>query len=143
MLDILDRLCRTLRMMNNNLGNGEDIPPNIMEFLIEEYNDSPHSTLSKYAEAEVSPNEVDGNPQLEDFMCNKLMKENVVKKLRDDWNVNGLSVRCLNESGKFDKVKRKLLPGRWNVKGNENGLFVCSQGDKIIKMPRWMIKTGF
>ena len=142
-LAILDRLCRTLRMMNNNLGNGEDIPPNIMKFLIKEYNDSPHATLSKYAEAEVSPNDVDGNPQLEDFICNKLMKENVVKKLRDDWNVNGLSVRCLNESGKFDKVKRKLLPGRWNVKGNENGLFVCSQGDKIIKMPRWMIKTGF
>ena len=141
-LSILDRLCRTLRTMNNNLGNDENIPPNVMEYLLEEYNNSPHSTLSKVLKRLVSPNEVDENPKIEDFICGKLMKENMITKLKDDWNVKGWTVRCFNEAGKFDKVKRKLLPGTWKVKGNEHGLFVCKQGENTIKVPRWFIKSA-
>ena len=139
-LSILDRLCRTLRTMNNNLGNDENIPPNTMEYLLEEYNNSPHTTLSKVLNRKISPNEVDKNPNIEDFICGKLMKENMIVKLKDDWNVKGWTVRCFNEAGKFDKVKRKLLPGTWKVKGNEHGLFVCEQGKNTIKVPRWFIK---
>ena len=141
-LSILDRLCRTLRSMNNNLGNDENIPPNVMDFLLKEYNNSPHTTLSKLAQKQVSPNDVDKDKRLEDFICGKLMKENMITKTRDDWNVKGWNVRCFNEAGKFDKVKRKLLPGTWKVKGNEHGLFVCQQGENSIKVPRWMIKTS-
>lgn len=45
-LSIIDRLCRTLRRMNYNLGYDKDINPNTMKQLINEYNNSPHKTLS-------------------------------------------------------------------------------------------------
>jgi len=142
-LSILDRLCRTLRTMNHNLGNDENITPDTMKFLIEEYNNSIHSTLSKEAGFAVSPNMVDRDEKLENKIINEIAKDNIIKKLKGNWNIKGLNVRCYNEAGKFDKVKKKLLPGKWKVMGNDGGLFVVKQGEKTMKMPRWMLKTVF
>ena len=41
---MVDRLMRTLRMMNYNVGNKNEIEPEIMQWLISEYNRSPHNT---------------------------------------------------------------------------------------------------
>ena len=149
-LALIDRLCRTIRRMNYNIGNGPDIDPKTMEYLINEYNNSPHTTLSSIVGKPITPNIVNDNPKIEDFIVETIAKENIMVKLRDDYNIVGRWCRCLNESGKFDKVKHKLLPGIWKVVGTENGLFKCQKykfvnhkalpEEFIIKLPRYMIK---
>ena len=141
-LDILDRLCRTIRRMNYNIGNGTNaITPPLMQKLLDEYNRSPHTTLTKILGFPASPNMVDNDKKLEDIIVNNAMKHNLIVKLKDNFNIVGQTVMCLNESGKFDKVKTKLLPGKWLVTGVEHGLFVCENGSNSIKLPRYMLKV--
>ena len=146
-LSLIDRLSRTLRKMNYNIGNNANINPKIMEYLINEYNNSPHATLSKIIGSPITPNIVNEIPQLEDFIVEQLMKENIKIKLRDDYNIVGKWCRCVNESSKFDKIKNKLLPGIWKVVGSEDGLFKCRQfidgkaTNNYIKLPRMLIKV--
>ena len=139
-LSLIDRLARTLRRMNYNLGNSTDINPKVMELLLEEYNNSPHQTLSAIVGKPVTPNMVDSSELLEDFIVESLLRENFKTKSQRDFNVVGKEVRCLNESSKFDKIKTKLLPGVWKVVGTDGGMFVCKQGENTIKLPRWMLK---
>jgi hypothetical protein len=118
-----------------------------MKYLIDEYNNSPHSTLSKIIGSPITPNIVNEMPQLEDFIVEQLMKENIKIKLRDDYNIVGKWCRCINESSKFDKIKNKLLPGIWKVVDTEDGLFVCQQYkegsplEHYISLPRMLIKV--
>ncbi len=139
-LSIIDRLSRTIRRMNFNIGNDANISPNTMEILIQEYNNSPHKTLSDIVGRPITPNMVDDNERLEDYIVWTRMRDNIKTKFKDDFDIVGRNVRCLNESSKFDKVKTKLLPGIWQVVGTDSGLFICMQGDNKIKLPRWMIK---
>ena len=111
-----------------------------MEFLIDEYNDSPHGTLSKILKRNVSPNEVDNNIHLETEICKYMARENFVIESNPDYKIDGY-VRVYNEANRFDKVKPKLLPGKWLVVERNNGLFKLNQGDVDILVPRWMIKT--
>ena len=82
----------------------------------------------------------DDNERLEDYIVWTRMRDNMKTKFKDDFDIVGRNVRCLNESSKFDKVKTKLLPGMWQVVGTDGGLFVCKQDDYSIKLPRWMLK---
>ena len=136
---LIDRLCRTLRTMNYNMGNNLNIDPEQMSFLIDEYNDSPHTTLSRLLGRPTTPNMVDADPKLEDSVVLKLLIENASIELQDDYDVIGKKVRILNEASVMDKLKRKLLPGIWEVISKQNGLFVCKQGLKTVKVSRWMI----
>ena len=146
-LSLIDRLSRTIRKMNYNIGNNANIDPPTMEYLLNEYNNSPHATLSKIIGSPITPNIVNEIPQLEDFIVEQLMKENLKIKLRDDYNIVGEWCRCVNESSKFDKIKNKLLPGIWKVVGTEDGLFICRQyngnvpTDNYVKLPRVMIRV--
>ena len=133
--------------MNYNIGNDANINPSIMEYLLNEYNNSPHATLSKIIGSPISPNVINEIPQLEDFIVEQLMKENLKVKLRDDYNIVGEWCRCVNESSKFDKIKNKLLPGIWKVVDAEDGLFKCRQyngnvpTDNYVRLPRVMIRV--
>ena len=140
-LSLIDRLSRTIRRMNYNIGNDANINPNVMEILIQEYNNSPHKTLSDIVGRPITPNMVDNDERLEDYIVWTRMRENMKTKLQDDFDIVGQNVRCLNESSKFDKVKMKLLPGIWQVVGTDRGLFICRQNDYVIKLPRWMLKV--
>ena len=138
-LALIDRLCVTLRRMNYNMGGNLSIDPDQMRFLIDEYNASPHSTLSRLLNGIVSPNLVDANPKLEDEVVLRLLIENASVDMEEDFNPVGKKVRILNESSKMDKLKNKLLPGVWNVTGRKHGLFICEQGPYEIKVSRWML----
>ena len=136
---LIDRLCTTLRRMNYNMGGNLSIDPDHMRFLIDEYNNSPHSTLSRLLERPTSPNMVDADPKLEDKVVLKLLVENASVDMERDFDLVGQKVRILNESSKMDKLKNKLLPGVWNVIGRDHGLFVCESGPYRIKVSRWML----
>ena len=128
--------------MNYNIGNGtKAITPPLMQKLLDEYNRSPHATLTQVLGFPASPNMVDNDKRLEDMIVRDAMQHNLKIKLKGDFNIVGKTVMCLNESDKFDKVKTKLLPGKWLVTGVEHGLFVCQNGSNIIKLPRYMLKV--
>ena len=137
---LIDRLTRTLKAMNYNLGNKHEIQPSVLAWLINEYNNSPHSTLSKILKRQVTPNEVDNDKRLERIIVSELSRENFIKRSRPEYQVSG-AVRVLNEADAFDKVKPKLLPGQWNVVGQKDGLIELEQNGNRIRVNRWMIKS--
>ena len=134
---LVDRLIRTLRTMAYLLTRKEEIDPKLMEYLVDEYNNSPHSTLSKYIRRPVSPNEVDANLELEEQVVKCVLAANFEAEL----STPKLSkyVRVYNDAHSWDKVKPKLLPGWFEVVGKEAGLVVLKQGKTILKVNRWMI----
>ena len=81
---LVDRLIRTIRLMNYNLGYPNEIPPLVMERLISEYNDSPHGTLSKILQKPTTPNEVDSDVHLETKIVKRLMAENFCVRNEND-----------------------------------------------------------
>ena len=117
-----------------------NIDPEFMRYLINEYNNSPHSTFRKYLKRDITPNEMDNNPLLEDKLVYQLTKANFLIRNQEDYDVNNQYVRIMNEAALFDKGKSKLLPGRFKVIGRDNNLFICSNGNYSIKVPRYMIK---
>ena len=137
---IIDRLIRTLRTMNYNLGNRLDIDPGTLQQLIDEYNNSPHSTLTRLLKRPTTPNEVNASVYLENRVVTELMKENLLTEMQDGYEVNG-RVRVFNDASSFDKLKPKLLPGKWDVVGKKDGLIRLKQGENEILVNRWMIKT--
>ena len=145
---LVDRVIRTIRQMNYNLGNRNEINPNVMEYLIDEYNKSPHTTLSQLLERNVSPDEVDNDVSLETEIVKQLRIQNFISETTQDrtlkpiWTDDGdTKVRVYNNAHSFDKVKPKLLPGKWDVVERENGMYKLRQNGIEIMVPRWMIKN--
>ena len=142
MLSILDRLCRTLRNMAFNMGvENQDIEPDIMQYLLNAYNSSPHTLFYNVLHLRLSPNDMDADKSLEDALCYHLSKMNFVIMNSNNYNIN-CPVRVMNDASLFDKLKHKLLPGIFQVIGKDGNLFICKQGDNIIKVPRWMIREA-
>ena len=112
----------------------------MMKYLIDEYNNSPHSTLTKYLKKPTCPNEVDSNVMLEQEFVKELMVENMFVKARPQYQVRKY-VRVYNNAHDMDKVKPKLLPGKWEVIGSDNGLLKLKQGKNELKVNRWMVKN--
>ena len=138
---LVDRLIRTIRLMNFHLGNDTEIQPVVMEFLVNEYNSSPHSTLSKILRREVSPNDVHENKSLEDEVVKELYIQNTEIELQKDFKLEpGTYVRVYNEASKFDKVKPKFLSGYWQVVQSNDAMVKLKQNDSEITVNRWMIQ---
>ena len=139
---LVDRLIRTIRLMNFHLGNDTEIQPSVMDFLINEYNNSPHSTLSKILRKQVSPNDVHENKSLEDEVVKELYIQNLQTELQKDFKLEpGTYVRVYNEASKFDKVKPKFLSGYWQVVQSNGALVKLKQNDSEITVNRWMIQS--
>ena len=142
LLSIMDRLCRTIRNMAYNVGViNQEIDPRMMSLIVNEYNNSPHTTFYKIFKKDITPNDMDNNPQLENKLCYQLTKQNFVIRNSKGYNIS-CPVRILNEASLFDKLKHKLLPGIFQIVGKDNNLFICKQGDTIIRVPRYMIRPA-
>ena len=114
----------------------------MLNYLIEEYNNSVHSTLSKIIGRDVTPNMVDADVMLETAIVKHLRRQNFLMENNPAYAVSKM-VRVYNDIPKRDmeKVKPKLLPGKWKYVGRENGLFKLQQNGNDIIVPRWMIKN--
>lgn len=137
---LIDRLCRTLRQMNSNLGNRNEINPPMMNYLIDEYNNSVHRTLTKILGKQVTPNDVDDDVELETELVKRIRLQNFTVDGALGYDVEK-EVRVYNDADNMDKVKPKLLPGTWQFVERVNGLYKLKQGDNTIIVPRWMIKN--
>ena len=140
---IIDRLCRTLRQMNNNLGNPNEINPPMMNYLIDEYNNAVHTTLSQVLKRKVTPNDVDEDINLENELVKRIRIKNFFVEESDAYQLKeGSKVRVYNDANFMDKVKPKLLPGTWEFVARNDGLYTVKNGKNIIKVPRWFIKDA-
>ena len=126
--------------MNSNLGNHNEINPPLMNYLIDEYNNSVHRTLTKILGQQVTPNDVDGNVELETELVKRIRLENFRMEGSLFYPIDK-TVRVYNDADNMDKVKPKLLPGTWNFVERVNGLYKLKQGSNTIVVPRWMIKN--
>ena len=137
---LVDRLIRTLRLMAYNLTHKSEIDPDLMNYLIDEYNNSTHSTLTKYLKRPTCPNDVDNNVMLEQELVKRIAVENMFVSSQPGYKVRKY-VKVYNNSHDMDKVKPKLLPGKWEVIGADNGLLKLKQGKNELKVNRWMVKN--
>ena len=119
----------------------QEIDPDIMNYLINEYNNSPHTSFYKIFKKEITPNQMDLNKELEDWFCYHVSKRNFIIKNSKGYNIK-CPVRVMNNAAMFDKLKHKLLPGIFTIEGKEGGLFICKQGNTVLKVPRWMIRPA-
>ena len=139
---LIDRLTKTLRNMSAIAYGTQSINPHMMEALINEYNDSIHSTLSRILKRNVTPNEMEASQDLRNEFVRLVSRHNVIKTLAPDFDVKS-KVYVMNEASSFDKLKPKLLPGMWHVigrKGPSSFILRNEEGHEIVA-PRWMLKT--
>ena len=142
MLGLIDRLTRTIRQLAYNLGvKNQDIDPDTMNYILDEYNNSPHTTFWNVLHRAITPKEMDNNPELEDEFVNILAKRKFLIKNQSEYDLEGKRVRVYNEAHVFDKVRPKLLPGLFDVAGRDGYLYVVKKGNNVLKLPRYLLKA--
>lgn len=139
-LGIIDRVIRTLRDMAYNMKIGI-ITPDIMKDLVHQYNIVPHETLSKYAGMKVSPQMVQDDPELEDFITRQIYHENYKVMNSIGFRLpEGTSVKVYNEKDSMLKRRSVIQPGRFTVKGFKNGLYtVIDDKNNTQLIPRYRL----
>lgn len=153
-LAIIDRFIRTIRDMAYNI-QIEQIQPKIMEMLVENYNNAPHTFLTKIIGYDVSPNMM--NPEMEEYLIRKItqMNYNIVNapgyKIPD-----GAHVSVYNEKDIMTKRRSITRPGIFTVKGWNNGMYsleknsanqlfmipfdtLITRETERLRIPRWKI----
>ncbi len=138
-LGIIDRVIRTLRDMAYNMKIGM-ITPNVMEDLVFQYNHAPHQTLSKYAGYPVSPQQVQNDHELENYIVRRICQENYNIKNSPGFKIEeGMNVKVYNETDKMLKRRSIIQPGEHKIIGFENGLYLVKSGKNIQKLPRYRL----
>lgn len=140
-LGIIDRVIRTLRDMAYN-GERGVITPEDMKDLVSIYNRAPHTTLSRFAGEEVTPEMVQNDPELEKFIMRRICQENYNVRKQDGYELEvGDEVKVYNDTDKFQKRRSIIQPGNHYVAYYENGLYniVDDEGNDQF-MPRAKIQ---
>lgn len=138
-LGIIDRVIRTLRDMAYNMKIGM-ITPNVMEDLVFQYNHAPHQTLSKYAGYPVSPQQVQNDHELENYIVRRIRQENYNIKNSPGFKIEeGMNVKVYNETDKMLKRRSIIQPGEHKIIGFENGFYLVKSGKNIQKLPRYRL----
>ena len=142
MLGMVDRFIRTIRQMAYNLGvKNQNIDPDTMYDILQEYNHSPHTTFYRILGKDITPSEMAQNPKLEDKFVSILAKKKFLIKNKPGYNLEKKRVRVYNEAHVFDKVRPKLLPGVFDVVGRDGYLYIVKRGQYTLKLPRYLLKA--
>ena len=142
-LALIDRLSRTIRDMNYNIyGAGrESIPPKVMNYLISEYNDSVHDTLSRIAGKKVAPNDVNDDPELENEIAFRVLRNNALVTNSKDFQLSpGEKVLVANDTDPMEKKRGAWLSSPYTVIGRTNGLVnLKNDAGNYLSVPRWKL----
>jgi hypothetical protein len=138
-MSVLDRLVRTIRDMQHQMGI-ESISPYLMEEILLQYNNSPHKTLSKIFHKSVSPNEM--TPEMENIMCDELQEENYNTLTNPNFSMKvGTPVLVYNDPDPMNKRRSVVRDGKYNIIGQKVGLVEIQGNDgKKTLIPRWKIR---
>jgi hypothetical protein len=105
-----------------------------VKMIIDSYNNDPHKTLSNLIGFNVSPAMVLNDVELEGFIARKLMYLNLEqekKKLKI-----GDIVRVVHEadpSNPFEKIRYRMEPGFFTIKGFKNSMYIVEQEASMDK----------
>jgi hypothetical protein len=126
-----------------NLGYEQnECNPDLMNKLIEEYNDSPHGTLSQIFEHKVSPNQVNRYMEEYIFITNLKFTQNKIIENTEPLRY-GQKVQVYNPDSKFDKLKHSTLKGDWRIDlvDRESGkIRVKNQNNEYMKISPYFIQ---
>jgi hypothetical protein len=143
-LSILNRLVRTIREMMLHMKIPQNqCKPNIMKYIIDEYNSSPHKTLSKIFHHKVAPNDVDYF--MENVIINYAMQHNQSIMNDPEYNVElGSRVQIFNDPDPMQHGNPKIIDGDWYVYNREGSYYIIknANNNSTIKVPRWMFKRN-
>ena len=135
-LGLIDRLIRTIRDMIFN-AKLELTPLSIKE-MIRQYNNAPHSTLSKWIGFEVSPLMVQQDKNKEEYIVMKINKSNLQTRMMYDFEIPiGSHVKVYNEKDTLGK--RRMIARTGQIVGKEGVLYQVRTDMGIELIPRFKI----
>ena len=140
-LGIIDRVIRTLRDMAFHM-EVDIITPDIMDSLVNQYNNAIHNTLSKYAGFPVTPKQVQNDIELEDYIVRNVARENYLTRERIGYYLKkGTKVKVYNEKDSMNKRRSIIQPGDFEVVAFTDGLCIVKNivNDELQTVPRWKI----
>ena len=137
-LGLVDRFIRTIRDM---IFNAElQITPLAIKEMVRQYNNAPHTTLSKYIGFDVSPLMVQQDKNKEEYIVMKINKENIQTRMRNDFNIPvGSNVKVYNEKDVMGK--RRVIAREGEVVGRNGVMYKVKTNLGIEIMPRYKIQT--
>mgnify|MGYP001152810671 CR=1 FL=1 len=139
-LGIIDRVIRTIRDIAYNL-QVSTITPDVMKEIVNQYNNAPHKTLSKYAGFDVSPKMVQFDQDLEEFIVRRICQENYIIMNRPGFRLKpNTQVKLYNEHDSLMKRRSIIKPGTHHIVNFKNGLYeVIDDKNNIQLIPRYKI----
>ena len=137
-LALVDRFIRTIRDM---IFNAElQITPLAIKEMVRQYNNAPHSTLSKYIGFDVSPLMVQQDKNKEEYIVMKLNKENIQTRMRYDFDIPiGSIVKVYNEKDVLGK--RRVIARKGEVVGRQGVLYKVKTNLGVETMPRYKLES--
>ncbi|EAY22615.1 hypothetical protein TVAG_036410 [Trichomonas vaginalis G3] len=130
---IVDRAIRTLRDMAFNVR--KKLNPTLMQQLVDVYNNTPHSTLSKIMNFPLTPNQVAGDIELENEIFRRIKAENFNVIHKPGYDVGeGSKVYVLEDYDTMAKKRLKVKQDIWRVEDYVNGWYQLrneNTGEKI------------
>ena len=139
-LGIIDRVIRSIRDMAYNMKVGV-ITPIVMNEIVNQYNNAPHKGLSKWAGFSVSPNDVQNDRELEEYIVRKICQANWEIMNSEGFRINdGVEVKVYNDVDKMMKRRTIIQPGKHKVNGFKNGLYeIVNENGQKQMMPRYRL----
>ena len=139
-LGILDRVVRTIRDMAYNMKVGI-ITPGIMKVLVDQYNNAPHKTLSKYLEMDITPQMVQDDPELEDYITRQIHKQNNNIMNQPGFKLAiGTPVKIYNERDSMMKRRSIIQPGKYHIVDFHNGMYIVADDKNNTQLiPRYKL----
>ena len=135
-LALVDRFVRTLRDMTFNAGY--KLTPFVLKEMVRQYNNAPHSTLSKWIGFDVSPLMVQNDKNKEEYIVMKIYKANLLTVLSADFDLPiGTNVKAYNEKNMLGKRRQIYKQGK--IIGKEGLLYKVKTnlGEEVI--PRYKL----
>ena len=135
-LGLIDRLIRTIRDM---LFNAKlPMTPKATKEMITQYNNAPHSTLSKWIGFEVSPLMIQQDKDKEKYIVMKINKTNLQTRMMYDFEIPiGSHVKVYNEKDTLGK--RRVIARAGKVIGKQGVLYQVRTDMGIELIPRFKI----
>ena len=139
-LGMIDRVIRTLRDMAYNMKIGI-ITPQVMKDLVNQYNNAPHCTLSRYIGMDITPQMVQDDPELESYITRQIAKNNYNIINKPGFILPaGTQVKLYNEHDSLMKRRSIIQPGTYHIVGFDNGLYrVANDKNNEQLVPRYKI----
>ena len=108
--------------------------------MVRQYNNAPHTTLSKYIGFDVSPLMVQQDKNKEEYIVMKINNENIQTRMRYDFDIPiGSKVKVYNEKDVLGK--RRVIAREGEVVGRQGVMYKVKTNLGVETMPRYKLES--